>query len=97
MQMFRQHQIRPPRMPHGMAVTLSEEILRIMQDILPLHEALRSIDACNPSLPSLRPTTRALWLEGNSAMDTVSMRGYHLDMLATMVHTSSMASLLLAC
>jgi hypothetical protein len=84
-------------MSHGMAVALSEEVLRIMQDILPLHEALRSIDACDPSLSPLRTTTRALWLEGNNAMDTLSMRGYHLDMLATMVHTSSLASILLAC
>lgn len=35
-----QHQIRTPGMPHGVAVTLAEEVLRAVQDVLSLHQAL---------------------------------------------------------
>jgi hypothetical protein len=40
MQMQRQHKVRAPGLPHGMAVTFAKEVLRALQDAVPLHEAL---------------------------------------------------------
>lgn len=38
--MQRQHQVRPPGVPDGVAVAYTEEALRAVQDIVPLHQAL---------------------------------------------------------
>jgi hypothetical protein len=40
MQVQRQHQIRTPRMPHGMAVAFAKEVLRAVQDFIPLYQTL---------------------------------------------------------
>lgn len=38
--MQRQYQIRPSRMPDGVAIAFSEEILRTLQDLVPIYKAL---------------------------------------------------------
>lgn len=42
MQMQRQHQVRPPGLLDGMALALAEEVLRAVQNALPIHQAVRS-------------------------------------------------------
>ncbi|KAL3954573.1 hypothetical protein ACCO45_010136 [Purpureocillium lilacinum] len=41
LQMQREHQVRPSGLPDGVAVAFTKEILRTLQDVVPLHQALR--------------------------------------------------------
>lgn len=40
MQMQRQHQVCPPGLSDGMALTLQQEVLRALQDAFPFHQAV---------------------------------------------------------
>ena len=54
LQMQRQHKVRAPRVPNGMALALAKETLRALQNLFPFHEALRPADALHGSFSRLR-------------------------------------------
>lgn len=49
-----EYKIRPPRLPDGVAVPLTKEALRAVQDALPLHKALLARHANATTLSRLR-------------------------------------------
>ncbi len=88
MQMQWQYQICPSKLPHGMAVTLTEETLRIMQDTVPLHQALSSPNAQHRSTSGLPTPGYNTYMEELPDLVPLTARDVCLGGLAAMVHAN---------
>lgn len=85
-QMQRKYQVRTPKLPDGMAFTLSEETLRAMQNTLPLHEAVPSAYAEHGSTTDILPTSYCAYMEESRHIITLSASDLCLGGMASVVH-----------
>ena len=96
MQMQWKHQICPPSLSHGVALSLPEETLRAVQDSLQVHEALRSSHAKLGTLECVLQAsvvTCLTWID-----DVVKMESGNICMawMGALVHANDLEGTVLA-
>ena len=95
MQMQWKHQVRPPGMSYGVAITFSKEVLRTLQDFLPFYEAVCAKYAKHVANPCLRSAYGSLHLPECSQLGASNSRDQCLGLLAAFHHESSLVLSLL--
>jgi len=93
--MQRQYQVCPPGLPDGMALALTEEALRVVQDILPFHQVIPPTNAEYGPFTCLHPPSRSPYPQEFPYLGKMAPGPLRLVGLGAMVYADSLAGSLL--
>lgn len=95
LQVQRFHQARPPGLLDGMAVPLSKEVLRALQNAIPIYKAVFAEYATAPSHWDLLSSLRGTFDAASCDMAEVLLGGGSLVGLPSLCHQASVEAPLL--
>jgi len=91
-----EHKIRPPGLPDGVALSFSKEVLRAMQDSLPIYQTLRPVHATHSATTAISSADGHPQLANIIEMDPLRRGWLCMALLATLVNKTSLETALLA-